>query len=177
MGAVPRFLFRLALPVIAVLAFAGCAHAPADARTPDEQLAARAAAFRDYPSSLPVCAGWLPFISVEEAVSKQRPPDEVLTVRGHVTPVDMPCAPASCPSGAVCCAACQFRFGLISAAGRVLRLDRWREAPAFEKDCDPRAAPWMQSLVIAVSGFLADDPAAADDAQPTLIVDRTCRIE
>ena len=90
---------------------------------------------------------------------------------------DMPCAPASCPSGAVCCAPCQFRFGLISAAGHVLRLDRWREAPAFEKDCDPRAAPWMQSLVIAVSGFLTDDATAAEDAQPTLNVDRTCRIE
>lgn len=163
--------------MIAALAVAGCAHAPADGRTPDEQLAARAAAFRDYPSSLPVCAGWLPFISIEDALSKQRPADEVLTVRGHVTPVDMPCAPASCPSGAVCCAPCQFRFGLISAAGHVLRLDRWREAPAFEKDCDPRAAPWMQSLVIAVSGFLTDDATAAEDAQPTLNVDRTCRIE
>jgi hypothetical protein len=154
----------------------GCAHAPPDAgRTPDELLASRAARFRDYPSSLPICAAWLPFIMVDDALGTQRPPDEVLTVRGRVTPIDMPCTAASCPSGAVCCQSCQFRFGLISPSGHILRLDRWREAPGFERDCDPRAAAWMPTLVIAVSGFLSDDPTS--ESGPMLTVDRTCRIE
>jgi hypothetical protein len=154
----------------------GCAHAPSDGgRTPDEVLAARVATFRDYPSSLPICAAWLPFIMVDDALTKKGPPDEVLTVRGRITPIDMPCTSTSCSTGAVCCQTCQFRFGLISPTGQMLRLDRWREAPAFEKDCDPRAAAWMSTLVIAVSGFLADDP--ANESAPTLTVDRTCRIE
>jgi hypothetical protein len=165
----------LALCAIAALAGVGCAHAPSDDRTPDQQLAARAAVFRDYPSSLPICAAWLPLITVDDALARKGAPDEVLTVRGRVTPIDMPCTTSACPPGGVCCQTCQFRFGLISPTGHVLPLDRWREAPAFEKDCDPRAADWMRTLIIAVSGFLADD--AGDDAPPALTVDRTCRIE
>jgi hypothetical protein len=160
---------------LTIVSGAGCAHAPADGRTPEEQLAARAARFRDYPSSLPICAAWLPFRSVDDALSRRPPSDEVVTVRGRVTPIDMPCATGDCPSGGVCCQSCRFRFGLISPTGQVLPLERWREAPAFERDCDPRAASWMSTLVIAVSGFLSDDPAA--DAAPNLTVDRTCRIE
>ncbi len=105
----------------------------------------------------------------DELLRLTRAPDDVVTVRGRIQPLPTSSTEMNC-GDEPCCNYVGYRFGLIGASGRRIDLEGWREAPAFEKDCDPRAARWLSTLTVAVTGVLASGSSA------TLVAKETCRL-
>jgi hypothetical protein len=128
--------------------------------------------FVDYPASLPLCPSTLSSISVDDVMAARHVAGDPAAVHGRIVTTRARRTAMDC-GGERCCNECSFEFGLVGPAKRVLDLRKWEQSPKFDLDCSPAAARWMETLVIAITGVLVEEPATG---HLVLQAGETCRL-